>query len=120
MQINQLFTREIAEQGKKVYLTDINGNPINEWLLVVGSESDSYRLSVIKAVRENRISQSSDAEMLDSNAKLLSNAITGWSFEDEFSQDAAYQLLRNAPYIAQQVDKAVSEFFADSEKKEPS
>ena len=40
---------------------------------------------------------------------LLVSAVSGWSLEDEFSREGVMNLLANAPYLADWLDKKISD-----------
>ena len=45
MNAKRFYSKEAANAGKRVALTEPNGKPTDEWILVAGQDSDAYRKS---------------------------------------------------------------------------
>lgn len=117
------FTLDKAEAGAVVPLETPDGNPTGEWLKVVSRESERFRVASAMATRNALdISKISDPEerikaVEEQTSIVCAKCVIGWSFDVECSFDNVIELVRNAPYIKDVIDKAISDrslFFAKS------
>lgn len=110
MNAKRFYSREAANAGKRVALTEPNGKPTDEWILVAGRDSDAYRKS--EADYRKKIADAvanGDAVPNDGDA-LLDRTIAcviGWSLEDELTPENVKDLLVNAPYIRDEIDAVI-------------
>jgi len=121
MDKNEFFTRQKANQGVKLFLPDARtGQLTDEWIRVLGKESDAYRAEDHES--HNRIHErlvavgTKDKTALDAAAKsiireetfvMLASLITEWSF-GELTREEAVEFLREAPQIADMIDNFTS------------
>lgn len=115
MKASDLFTRAIANAGTMIDIPDRNGLPTGDQLRVHHVDSDAYRAkrsevyaaiaSMGKDVSEKERKAALDAGMLE----LLASTVSGWTLEDEFSPAACIELLENAPYLCDWLDKQASD-----------
>lgn len=115
MSMEQFFTRDRANCGRKITLTDPTGKPTDEWLLIRHIWSDAFQLAEEAALREARdmimaMGEDKDEQALadirrDAKTKLLASLVARWSFDQECTSEAAFQFLYSAPQIAEQIDK---------------
>lgn len=112
------YTRSGANAGARLPLLLPNGQPSEHWLHVVGADSDQFR-SVDSQVRRAVLShvtdagrQLSDAEraefVANKRLELLASAVTGWSFPEPCNDANKLELLREAPQIADAVDRFIA------------
>ena len=103
------FTRPHANKGAKMFLKDpVTGQPTEDFLHVLGLESDAFKEALTAKHKENaRILALPEAEQADALAEaelqLFASLVTGWSF-DNFSVDGVKELLREAPQVKKDVD----------------
>lgn len=115
MKPSDFFTRAKANEGERMPLSLPDGTPTDEWLQIRGVDSDEFRhamdefrreLLALAALKdEKERAEKTQAAQLKLNAALVS----GWSFEAEFSDAALLEFLREAPYVAAEVDRFASD-----------
>lgn len=109
-QMNQFFTRESSNEGKRVYLSQPDGTPTEHWLHIIGADSDTFRSSqynynqklrdlVGKSPEEIRVMS------LDLIRGLQACLVTDWSFETECTRENVDAFFKEAPQIAEMVDR---------------
>lgn len=74
--LQKFYTRSRANAGKKLVLEQADGSPSDEWMLVVGVDSDAY----ISALEELNEELSSDKVTKEVMVKLYSRLVKDWSF----------------------------------------
>jgi len=102
MNAKRFYSKEAANAGKRVALTEPNGKPTDEWILVAGQDSDAYRKSELAYRKKIADAVATGEEMPDSGEALLDRTVAcvlGWSLEDELTPESVKDLLNNAPYI---------------------
>lgn len=104
--MKEFFTRETANEGKKVPLYLPNGEKSEHWLHLLGTDSDQFRLTEARSKRNviefAQIESVSEREIAVEDAKrvLVASLISDWSFDQECNEDNKVELLKNAPQIA--------------------
>ncbi|WP_045158752.1 phage tail assembly chaperone [Stutzerimonas stutzeri] len=115
MKPSDFFTRAKANEGERMPLSLPDGTPTDEWLLIRGVDSDEFRLAMDEFRREllalAALKDEKDRADKTQAAQLKLNAalVSGWSFEAEFSDAALLEFLREAPYVAAEVDRFASD-----------
>ena len=115
MELNSLYTAQAHNAGAEMRLLGPDGSSTDVYLLIAGVDSDVWR----KAIRESQRAAverlvAGEASEEKDNATLLSMATLDWrgltdnGEEVEFSPEKAEELYRNAPYIADQVDRFIA------------
>lgn len=109
--MQEFFTRKAANEGKKVPLYLPNGEKSDHWLIVRGVDSDEFKLAESKAKRnainlaqiedENERIEAVRTTELESIAALIAN----WSFNQKCTPDNVVKFLREAPQIADMVNR---------------
>lgn len=116
MKPTDFYTREKANAGAKLYLMLPDGSISTEhYLIVRGVDSDEYiaaKTSSLRSVMES--STFNDPEMRDevvreSTRKMYASLIAGWSFEEECTEEAKIEFLRESPNNAKRVDTFASD-----------
>lgn len=115
MKLAQFYTRQAANDGLRLEVPLPDGSPSGEWLHVLHSDSDAFRAKradvMARAAQlppdtaQDERKRLMDAAMLE----LLASLVSGWSLEDELSEAAVIDLLRNAPYIHDWLDRKTSD-----------
>lgn len=110
MSMEKFFTRQKSNEGIKVPLYYPGSNEASgDWLLVVGMESDSFRVAEHQAKRRTleitRMEEPARTEAhLDAKRTLVASLIKGWSFEKELTHENVMEFLREAPQIEEAVN----------------
>jgi hypothetical protein len=104
MNIEEFYTRDKANEGRKMTLKTPDGKETTEWLHVVGADSDAYEEALIELS-----SQTGDRKTLVN--KLYPKLVKAWSFDKPITEAAVEELFKNAPYIR----RAVISFVDDVE-----
>jgi len=111
MKITDLYTREAANTGRRVAVPGRNGMDSGEWMHIHHIDADAFRQR--RAAVLSRHAMLSDAERNEKRVQhtneLLAALVSGWSLEDECTPDNVQELLNNAPYIADWLDRISSD-----------
>jgi len=112
--LTDFHTREVANEGIKLPLSLPDGKKTEHYLIIRGIDSDEFRRANIKQQRElMNLSQLSDEErehkLEHSQTELVASLVAGWSFVDEFNQENLINWLKNAPQIADMIDRIASQ-----------
>ena len=105
MDINNLYTQDLHDEGAEMQVKDAEGNPLDCFITLVGVDSKRWR-DLLRGQQRKLQAGGYDAD----GAGLLAGATLSWrgftaNGEDlPFSKEAAALLYEKAPYIAQQVD----------------
>ena len=105
------YTREAANKGTKVPLFTPDGKATEEWLLVLGVDSDEFRRAETRSRRAAlEIAQIEDKAERDEVAdryrlELIASLIVSWSFDEECTLEEKVEFLREAPQVADLVDQ---------------
>jgi len=115
MKASDFFTLEAANAGRRAMIPGRDGRLTAEWLHVHHTDSDSFRQKraavftaaamIDPATPDSERKKLRDAAMMD----LLASSVSGWSLEDEFSREGVMNLLANAPYLADWLDRTTSD-----------
>jgi hypothetical protein len=118
--MEEFFTRQRANDGVKLPLYHPDGSASDHWLVVRGIDSDIFRETEAKAKRKAiEVAQIKDEkertlQIRESELVCIAALIAGWSFEKECTADNVIDFLREAPQIADQVNRFAarrSEFY---------
>lgn len=109
MKPSDFYTRPQANTPQKMILPLPNGQPSEHCLMVLGTESDQFQRAKLEAHRramEAKAGEHQDHEFSNNERiRMIASVVVGWSFETAYSEDAVMDLLRQAPYIADAVDR---------------
>lgn len=126
--MDAFFTRSIANEGIELPLYSPTGEKTEHWLRVRGIDSDEFRMAEANSKRDAFQVASVEDHMerarliAESQRKLISSLVVGWSFEQECTQAAVMDFFREAPQIQEAVDRAASRrslFFAGRSSSSP-
>lgn len=121
MNAKRFYSKEAANAGKRVALTEPNGKKTDEWILVAGQDSDAYRKSEAEYRKKITEAVAKGEEMPEDGNALLNRTVAcviGWSLDDECSPENVRELFENAPYIRDLVETTIfsrERFFAAEE-----
>lgn len=112
--LSKFYTAEQAEEGVKFFLDDLDGRKTDDWLLIKGSDSDSFLAAQRAYARGlSLIDEKDDAKKSQAQKKLLCEfaaaLVVGWSFDDHFDQKSFADELMKAPAIREQIEAAAME-----------
>lgn len=121
MSMTDFFTRDVANEGKRVPLTFPDGKKSNFFLVVRSQWSDAYQSAKSEAMQRVAAAVAAgevDVKAIVEEQKLhaLSALVAGWNLPEEFTPENVVTFLRNAPQVASAVDKMASNdrrFFAN-------
>lgn len=109
--MQEFFTRQKASEGRKLPLYLPNGEASDHWLQVRGVDSDEFKQAENAAKREAvKLAEIEDVQeraeaVRTTELKCIAALIAGWSFEQEFTEDNVVTFLREAPQIADMVNR---------------
>lgn len=122
------FTRAAANEGIVLPLYTPDGKRSEHWVRIRGVDSDEFRLAENEARREAVAIASIEDETVREKAavearlRLIASLVIGWSFEAECTRDTVVEFLREAPQIADAIDRAAAKralFFASRSSGSP-
>lgn len=113
MDIKELETAPLHEEGREVRIKDEKGKETDFYIRVVGPDSPTWRRIVRKmqkgVIRES-LSQEAQTDGISEQAESIAQATLDWrgltsgGEEVKFSKTKAFELYKNAPYVLNQVD----------------
>lgn len=118
--MKEFFTRQQANEGVVLPLSLPDGSPSEHWIRVLGIDSDAFRKADQKAKRAAvEIAQiegdQERAEMVrEVEIECISSLISEWSFDQPCDTQNKVDFLKEAPQIADMVNRFAarrSEFF---------
>lgn len=111
MKLTDFYTRDRANQGERMPLALPDGTPTDQYLVIRGADSDTVRAAIDDFRRDllrlSAVEDKAERTTGESQARirLTSAMVAGWSFDEPFTDAALAELLREAPYIADQVQR---------------
>lgn len=118
MKIGDFATRPACNDGLKIPLVNpVTGETTEEWVLIRGVDSDVFRAKESEIKR--RLVTMDDVSSVESEleAELISSLIIDWSLDDECNDENKLLLCRDAPLIAQDINRKAANRRAFLEKK---
>lgn len=112
--MDAFFTSERASEGVKIPLTDPLGRKTDHWLLIIGVDSEEFRLADAAAKRRasklaiDKDGEEKDRAIMDLRRDLTATLVKGWSFDTPFSHAAVVDFFKKAPQIESSVDLAAT------------
>jgi hypothetical protein len=110
--LESFFTKELSEKGQRVPLRLPNGEETEHWFHVVGTDSDRFRNGAaeinqrfLKEAGKTLTPEESAKQREEKNLLFLALTITDWSFPAPCDEANKVRLLRNAPALAEMVDR---------------
>lgn len=114
--IKNYFTRQAHNEGVRLYIAAPDGSETQDWVEIRGIESDIFRetrnqseaelyasLNGITDTKERIAKIESVRE--DARLRLLVSLVKAWSFDEECNEENIIALLKEAPFIADFIDK---------------
>lgn len=121
MSMQEFFTRKRANEGILLPLSLPDGTPTEHWITLRGIDSDAFRAAEAasrrKAMEIAQLPSEEERREAIEQEKLLmlSSLISGWSFEEPPTSENIINFFKEAPQIADAVDRAAvdrARFFA--------
>lgn len=109
--MKEFFTRQKANEGVKLPLFLPDGSESEHWLMVRGVDSDAFRMAESKSKRKAiELVQIEDpqeraVQVRETELECIAALIAGWSFEEKLTKDNILNFLREAPQIADAVNR---------------
>lgn len=129
MGMEQFYTRPKANEGRRLPLYAPDGSKTEEWIQARHVWSDAFRMAEeagLRGAQEQVLGLGDkpdpaalDAIKCDAKIGLLASLIAGWSFPAECTPEAAAEFLRNAPQIAEKINRFAADsqgFFGDGSR----
>lgn len=114
-ELSDFFTREKANEGIEVPLYLPDGGESEHKLTIRGVDSDAFRQAETEAKRRALELAADGKEPEDGRLALLAPLVAAWTFDEPCTPDNVRRLLKEAPQIADAVDRIAvrrSLFFA--------
>ena len=116
-------TSELSEEGVKIPLIDVEGNPTKHWLKIKSVDSKAFKKA--QAVFRKNVLEAHELENNDSSFdyskisdketnRLLASLVVDWSFKNDdgteykCNEKSIIELLEQAPVLAQEIDEVSS------------
>lgn len=117
--MSEFFTRPKANAGVVVKIPRRpNGQPCEEWVRVLGVDSDAFREAEASERRElMRIGQIADESErkksaavngLEWHRRLMASLVPEWSFDEPCTVENVREAFKNAPYIQDKVEEVAN------------
>lgn len=109
--IEAFFTRPKADEGKQVPLSYPDGSESPHWIRIKGMDSEAYS-KAFAAERKHLASfegEIPDDEFEASKVRLLTAMVSGWSFEEDASDENVARLLANNPTLAEKLNRLAAD-----------
>ena len=109
--MKEFFTREAANEGIKLPLFHPDGTASEHWLIVRGIDSDQFRRAESAAKRRAiEFAQIEDIqkraeEVRSAELECIAALVADWSFPQELTVDNVVMFFREAPQIADEVNR---------------
>lgn len=124
--IDDFDIRQKSEEGIKVFLADpATGETTDQWLQIIGDDSEAYRLAKAKMnatrlefIRDKKNQGNVEAGLkfdTESERKLIASLVVNWSLKDGDGKEipctptAVEGLFYRAPQIQDQVDQVAGD-----------
>ena len=128
--MEKFFTRQKAQEGKKVFLSLPDGSESEHWIIIRGVDSDAYaealsaeRKVLVESALENGDTEVDPEVLKDSSNRVLASLVASWSFDEECTLDAVIAFLKEAPQIREKMDTLSTDrkyFFGEEGKSSTS
>jgi hypothetical protein len=108
------FTREKANEGIELPLSFPDGTPSPHWIRVRGMDSDAFKAADAQAKRRMfEIAGEPDkakieAFLAEAKVNSIGSLVISWSFPEKCTPEAVKAFLKEAPQIADQIDRIAS------------
>ena len=119
--LEKFATAELSDEGVKIPLIDVEGNPTEHWIKIKGIDSAAFK-SAQGGFRKNMLelhelesnnpktdySKKKEKEMI----KLISSLVVSWSFKEDNGDDFPceetniIEVLTKAPVLVEEIDRA--------------
>ena len=126
-EMKQFFTREVAQEGKRIPLSRPDGTETEHWLTLQGIDSDSFR-DAFADERKVLLEKGADGEvgerdMTESRNRMLSKLVPSWSFDLPCTPENVKAFLTESPQIAEKLNALAADrryFFGSKGKSSAS
>ncbi|WP_444958217.1 hypothetical protein [Microbulbifer sp. ZKSA002] len=125
MKASDFYTREKGNKGVKFPLYTPEGKATEHYLEILSVDSDAFQMAQSEMQRDLAVANlEKDKEKRFELVREAKNSaaaalVIGWSLEDKFTETAVKELLREAPQLLDQIDRASSNralFFVSDSK----
>lgn len=116
-------TNKLSEEGIKIPLMDVDGNPTKHWIVIKGTDSKAFkkaqsvfRKNVLEAQELAEVTDGYDFSLISEKETnvLLASLVVDWSFKNddgtpyECNTKNIVEVLEQAPVLADEIDKVSS------------
>jgi hypothetical protein len=123
--MKEFYTRQTANEGVQLPLYHPDGTLSEHWIKVRGVDSDQFRQAEAKAKRKAvEMAQIKDDQeraeaVRETELECIATLVAGWSFPEPCDHNTVVNFLREAPQIADMVNRFAArraEFFGKKSK----
>jgi hypothetical protein len=110
MKASEFLTREKANKGREVNIPGPDGKMTDQTFTIHSSDCDSFRRGKSAVLQKGlEIAGMKGEEQIKArerlNIELTALCVSGWSLDEDFSQEACADLMEGAPYLADFVER---------------
>lgn len=113
MSMEQFFIRKRASEGKKFPLRNPDGTPTDYFIVIRSRWSDEFRKAREESMRAAALKVAAEGKNIDAEKAATEAALSqiaalvvSWNLPEEFTPENVMTLLREAPQIADAIDRA--------------
>lgn len=113
--MEEFFTRQQANDGVEFPLSRPDGTPTDHRIRIRGVDSDAFRTAEADSGRRlleislEKDKDKANAEFLEEKLKLRASLVVSWSFDKPCTPENVREFLREAPQIADQIDRIANQ-----------
>jgi len=119
--LEKFATAKLSDEGVKIPLTDVEGNPTEHWIKIRGIDSRAFKkaqgtfrknMLELHELDSNNPERDSSREQEQETAKLIASLVVSWSFKNddgtpyECSKGNIIDVFKKAPVLVEEIDKA--------------
>lgn len=116
--MNQFFIKDQAEEGRKIDLQLPDGSSSGEWIIIKSIHCSAFVQAQEKLMRQVLEMRSNGDNSEINQNELIAVLIKDWSFDEELTDESAFEFLENAPQITRQINKLAADSEFMYEKKQ--
>lgn len=113
--MEEFFTRQQANDGIELPLSRPDGTPTDHRIRIRSVDSDAFRAAEAESGRRlleislEKDKAKANSEFLEEKLKLRAALVVSWTFDKPCTPESVREFLREAPQIADQIDRIANQ-----------
>lgn len=113
--MEEFFTRQQANDGIEIPLSRPDGTPTDHRIRVRSADSDAFRAAEAESSRRlleislEKDKAKANSEFLEEKLKMRAALVVSWTFDKPCTPESVREFLREAPQIADQIDRIANQ-----------